>query len=455
MHRGPAANLVSELANGETIAAISTAVGEGAIAIIRISGSAAVEIAGKIFRGKSGPEDFPSHTQHLGQIVFNGTPIDQAMIAVHRAPGSYTGEDLVEISCHGGMLGSAKVLEACLHAGARSARPGEFTERAYFNRKIDITQAEAVIDVIRAQTDLAVRSATEQLSGRLGDQFRGLRQQLIETLAHVDAGIDFPEEGISPDSIEVVRGRLVSALARIQDLLATAETGRILREGLRVVIFGPTNAGKSSLLNRLLGFDRAIVSETHGTTRDTIEEPIHLRGIALRLLDTAGLRAPENQVEEEGIARTQRTLQTADLRVRVLDGNVARPSNFVTGPDEVLILNKSDLPEHEDWKSTAAIRISCKTGAGLDKFETEIFRRIGGEKLNAEHPLAINARHRVHLERAAAACDRTLQAINEQATAEMFAADLRQTLQMFDELLGGGDEEAIRDAIFSQFCIGK
>lgn len=455
MRRGPAAGLVSELGNGETIAAISTAAGEGAIAVIRISGGAAVEIAGKIFRGKSRPEDFPSHTQHLGQIVFNGTPIDQAMIAVHRAPGSYTGEDLVEISCHGGMLAGAKVLEACLRAGARSARPGEFTERAYFNRKIDITQAEAVIDVIRAQTDLALRSATEQLSGRLGDQFRDLRQQLLETLAHVEAGIDFPEEGISPDSIEVVRKRLVSVLARIQDLLGTAETGRILREGLRVVIFGPTNAGKSSLLNQLLGFDRAIVSETHGTTRDTIEEPIHLRGIALRLLDTAGLRAPENQVEEEGIARTQRTLQTADLRVRVLDGSVARPSNFVTGPDELLILNKSDLLEHEDWKITAAIRISCKTGAGLDKVETEIFRRIGGEKLNAEHPLAINARHRAYLQRAAAACDRALRAINEQATAEMFAADLREGLEMFDELLGGGDQEAVRDAIFSQFCIGK
>jgi tRNA modification GTPase len=455
MRRGPAADLVSELGNGETIAAISTAAGEGAIAVIRISGGAAVEIAGKIFRGKSRPEDFPSHTQHLGQIVFNGTPIDQAMIAVHRAPGSYTGEDLVEISCHGGMLASAKVLEACLRAGARSARPGEFTERAYFNRKIDITQAEAVIDVIRAQTDLALRSATEQLSGRLGDQFRDLRQQLLETLAHVEAGIDFPQEGLSPDSIEVVRKRLISVLARIQDLLGTAETGRILREGLRVVIFGPTNAGKSSLLNQLLGFDRAIVSETHGTTRDTIEEPIHLRGIALRLLDTAGLRAPENQVEEEGIARTQRTLQTADLRVRVLDGSVARPSNFVTGPDELLILNKSDLLEHEDWKITAAIRISCKTGAGLDEVETEIFRRIGGEKLNAEHPLAINARHRAYLQRAAAACDRALRAINEQATAEMFAADLREGLEMFDELLGGGDEEAVRDAIFSQFCIGK
>ena len=455
MHRGPAAGLVSELGNGETIAAISTAAGEGAIAIIRISGGGAVEIAGKIFRGKNRPSDFSSHTQHLGQILFDGTPIDQAMLAVHRAPASYTGEDLVEISCHGGMLASAKVLEACLHAGARSARPGEFTERAYFNRKIDITQAEAVIDVIRAQTDLALRSATEQLSGRLGDQFRDLRQQLIEVLAHVEAAIDFPEEGISPGSIEAVRDRLVSALARIQGLLATAETGRILREGLRVVIFGPTNAGKSSLLNRLLGFDRAIVSEMHGTTRDTIEEPIHLRGIALRLLDTAGLRSPENEVEEEGIARTQRTLETADLRVRVLDGSVARPSNFATGTDELLILNKSDLPEHEEWNATAAIRISCKTGAGLDKLESAIFRRIGGGKLNAEHPLAINARHRVHLQRAAVAYDRALRAINEQATAEMFAADLRGALQMFDELLGGGDEEAVRNAIFSQFCIGK
>ena len=455
MHRGAATNLVSELGNGETIAAISTAVGEGAIAIIRISGDAALEIADRIFRGKSRPADFQSHTQHLGQIIFDGTPIDQAMLAVHRAPSSYTGEDLVEISCHGGMLASARVLEACLQAGARSARPGEFTERAYFNRKIDLTQAEAVIDVIRAQTDLALRSATEQLSGRLGDQFRNLREQLIEILAHVEAAIDFPEEGISPDSIEVVRGRLVSAVARIQDLLATAETGRILREGLRVVIFGPTNAGKSSLLNRLLGFDRAIVSETHGTTRDTIEEPIHLRGIALRLLDTAGLRSPESRIEEEGIARTQRTLATADLRVRVLDGSVARPSDFATGADELLILNKSDLPEHEDWKSTPAIRISCKTGAGLDKFESEIFQRIGGEKLNAEHPLAINARHCVHLQRAAVACDQALRAIDEQATTEMFAADLREALQMFDELLGGGDEDAVRDAIFSQFCIGK
>src|SRR5947208_3611062 len=212
---------------GETIAAISTAAGEAAIALIRISGEDAIEVANKVFRGKQRPSDLASQTQHLGEIVENGAIIDQVMLAVHRAPASYTGEDLVEISCHGGALVTAKVLEQCLRAGARGARPGEFTERAYLNGKIDITQAEAVIDVIRAQTDLALRSATEQLSGRLGEQFRDLRQQIIETLAHIEAAIDFPEEGIAPNSVEAVRDRLVPVLARIQELLATAETGRI------------------------------------------------------------------------------------------------------------------------------------------------------------------------------------------------------------------------------------
>src|SRR5205814_6231143 len=235
-----------------------------------------------------------------------------------------------------------------LRAGARGARPGEFTERAYLNGKIDLTQAEAVIDLIRAQTDLALRSATEQLSGRLGEQFRNLRQQLIEIIAHIEASMDFPEEGISPDDVTTIRSRLHSLEGEIDKLIATAETGRILREGLRVVIFGATNAGKSSLLNRLLGFDRAIVSEVHGTTRDSIEERINLRGIALRLFDTAGLRPPENLVEREGIARTQRTLETADLRVHIVDANAPRPANFATNSHELLILNKSDLLEHAD-----------------------------------------------------------------------------------------------------------
>jgi tRNA modification GTPase len=440
---------------GETIAAISTAAGEAAIALIRISGKDAIEVADKVFRGKQRPSGLASQTQHLGEIVENGAIIDQVMLAVHHAPASYTGEDLIEISCHGGALVTAKVLEICLRAGARAARPGEFTERAYLNGKIDLTQAEAVIDLIRAQTDLALRSATEQLAGRLGDEFRNLRQRLIDIIAHVEASMDFPEEGISPDDVATICDRLESLRNEIDKLLATAETGRILREGLRVVIFGATNAGKSSLLNRMVGFDRAIVSEMHGTTRDSIEERINLRGIALRLFDTAGLRAPENLVEREGIERTQRTLETADLRLHIVDASASRPGDFAMNPDELLILNKSDLPEHTDWSSTDAMRISCIIGAGLPKLADEIYRRIGGAKLNAESPLAINARHRDQLRRASDAIARALAAIGAGATPEMFAIDLQEAQHAVDELLGGGDEEAVRDAIFSQFCIGK
>jgi tRNA modification GTPase len=439
----------------ETIAAISTAAGEGAIALIRISGENAIEVANRVFRGKQRPSDLLSHTQHLGEIVENGAIIDQAMLAVHRAPASYTGENLVEITCHGGALVTVKVLETCLRAGARPARPGEFTERAYLNRKIDLTQAEAVIDLIRAQTDLALRSATEQLSGRLGDEFRALRQRLIEIIAHVEASMDFPEERISPDDITTIRDRLESLQSEIDRLIATAETGRILREGLRVVIFGATNAGKSSLLNRMLGFDRAIVSEMHGTTRDFVEERINLRGIALRLFDTAGLRSPENLVERAGIERTQRTLEAADLRLHIVDANAPRPEDFATDQDELLILNKSDLPEHHDWSSTGALRVSCKTGSGLPELEDEIYRRIGGAKLSAESPLAINARHREQLRRAWNAIARAVAAIDAEATPEIFAIDLQEAQHAIDELLGGGDEEAVRDAIFSQFCIGK
>src|SRR5438067_2352391 len=440
---------------GETIAAISTAAGEAAIALVRISGENAVEVADRIFRGKQRASDLQPHTQHLGEIIEDGVTIDQAILAVHRAPTSYTGEDLVEISCHGGTLVTTKVLETCLRAGARAARPGEFTERAYLNGKIDLTQAEAVIDLIRAQTDLALRSATEQLRGRLGDEFRALRERLIEIIAHVEASMDFPEEGISPDDVTTIHNRLESLRNEVDKLIATAETGRILREGLRVVIFGATNAGKSSLLNCMLGFDRAIVSEIYGTTSDSIEERINLRGIALRLFDTAGLRAPENLVEREGMERTQRTLETADLRLHIVDASASRPGDFTTNPDELLILNKSDLPEHPDWSSTDALRLSCKTGAGLKELADEIYRRIGGAKLNAESPHAINARHREQLRRASDAIARALTAIDAGATPEMFAIDLQEAQRAIDELLGGGDEEAVRDAIFSQFCIGK
>ena len=247
---------------------------------------------------------------------------------MHRAPASYTGEDLVEISCHGGTLVSAKVLEACLRAGARAARPGEFTERAFLNGKMDLTQAEAVIDLIRARTDLALRSATEQLEGRLGDQIRKIRDELIALLAHINASIDFPEEGIEPDEDETLCARLDAVRDEIAVLLATADQGRVLREGVRVVIYGATNAGKSSLLNHLLGYDRVIVSDTHGTTRDTIEETVNLEGVPIRLLDTAGLRASESELERTGIERTQKSLQLADLRLHIADRNSPKPAHF-------------------------------------------------------------------------------------------------------------------------------
>ncbi len=439
----------------ETIAAISTPAGEGAIALVRVTGENAINVAAEVFRGKGFPAQFQSHTQYLGEIVENGSVIDEVMLSVHRAPYSYTGEDLVEISCHGGMLVTGKVLQACLHAGARGAQPGEFTERAYLNGKLDLTQAEAVIDLIRAQSDLALRSATEQLAGRLGEEFRALHREIIEVLAHVEAAMDFPEEGISPDGDAAIRVRLENLCRRVDELAATAQTGRLLREGVRAVIFGATNAGKSSLLNRLLGFDRAIVSEMHGTTRDTIEERIDLRGVALRLFDTAGFRPPEHPVEREGIARTQRSLELADVRLHIADANALPPADFVTDGDELLILNKSDLPEHGDWKDVPAVRISCKTGAGFAALEEAIFQRIGGGRLMAESSRAINARHGAELRRAAAAIDRALAALNGGGTPEMFAIDLREAQHAFDELLGTADDEAVRNAIFSQFCIGK
>jgi tRNA modification GTPase len=444
---------------GDVIAAISTPVGEGAIALVRVSGGSAIAVADNVFRGRQTPSEFESHVQHLGEIVDESDQvIDEVILAVHRAPASYTGEDLVEISCHGGTLVTAKVLEACLHAGARAARPGEFTERAFLNGKMDLTQAEAVIDLIRAKTDLALRAATEQLEGRLGDKFKGIRDALVDLVAHLEASIDFPEEGITPDQGEKLRSRLNAIREEMSILLATADQGRILREGVRVVIYGATNAGKSSLLNRLLGYERVIVSETHGTTRDTIEETINLRGVAVRLLDTAGLRASTEGIERESIARTERSRQMADLLLHVADRNAPKPPHFDERPqngNELILLNKSDLSEHDDWKASGALRISCLTGEGLSNLENEILARITKQNLRPESAMAINTRHRDCLRRGLAACERASAALCDGTSPEYVVVDLNEALQAVGEVIGVVDVEQVLDSVFSQFCIGK
>jgi tRNA modification GTPase len=448
-----------QLMAGDTIAAISTPAGEGAIALVRISGADSIAVADKIFRAKAKPSEFASHVQHFGEIVDETERlIDQVMMSIHRAPASYTGEDLVEISCHGGTLVSSRVLEACLRAGARAARPGEFTERAFLNGKMDLTQAEAVIDLIRAKTDLALRSATEQLEGRLGEKIRKLRDELISLIAHIEASIDFPDEGIAPDEDERLSARLDSIRSEMSILLATADQGWILREGVRVVIYGATNAGKSSLLNRLLGYERVIVSETHGTTRDTIEEMINLRGVPVRLLDTAGLRTSTSKLEREGIARTEKSLEIADLRLHIVDRNAPKPSHFgkqTANGNEIVLLNKGDLSEHSDWKNFAALRISCRTGEGLADLEKEIFARITVQNLRPESAVTINLRHRDCLRRALEACDRARKTMNDGLAPEYFSLDLNEALRAVGEVIGAVDVEQILDSVFGQFCIGK
>jgi tRNA modification GTPase len=381
------------------------------------------------------------------------------VLSVHRAPASYSGEDVVEISCHGGNLVTARVWETCLRGGARAARAGEFTERAFLNGKMDLTQAEAVIDLIRAQTDLALRSATEQLEGRLGEKVTQLREELISLIANLEAYIDFPDEDIQPDVGAAFLARLDIIRAKIEALLATADQGRIFREGVRVVIYGATNAGKSSLLNRLLGFSRAIVSESPGTTRDTIEEIVNLRGIALRLTDTAGLRTGETDaVEAEGIARTKHSLAQADLLLHVIDASAPRPPDFEASArngSEVLLLNKSDLPEHGDWKSYNALRISCLGENGLAGLEEAILSKVSEQHWDGSSAVAINTRHRDCLRRALASCDQARQALLKSLAPELVAVDLRGALHAVGEVVGHADMEQILDSLFAQFCIGK
>jgi len=451
----------------ETIAAISTPFGEGAIAVIRLSGPESIAIADAVFRSKRRAAELPSRVQQFGAIVDESGVLDEVLLTVFHAPSSYTGEEMVEIACHGGILVTRRLLGLLLERGASAAGPGEFTQRAFLNGKMDLTQAEAVMDLIRAQTDLGLRAATEQLEGRLGERIREIRDVLLDLLAHVEAHIDFPEEDIEPGTAAALRLRLEEVRGRIASLLDTADHGRVLREGLRTVICGAPNVGKSSLLNRLLGYERAIVSEIPGTTRDTIEEVVNLRGIPVRLIDTAGIRESHDEIEQQGIARTFQHLERADLVLRVVDASRPRDAggwiecstHDQEAPLHIIILNKNDLGEHPSWAGCDGIRISClestDTG-GIEPLADAIFEQAMGRGAKmGDFAVAINARHQACLKTADRYAQAAGQAFVDGLSAEFISIELRSALDAVGDVVGRAETEDLIGKIFSTFCLGK
>jgi tRNA modification GTPase len=438
----------------DTIAAIATPLGEGGLAIIRVSGKEALQVADRSFRGKTTLSSATSHTVHYGHIVRRETVIDEVLVSVMRAPRTFTGEDTVEISSHGGVLVAKLVLDTLLANGARLAQPGEFTRRAFLNDRIDLTQAEAVIDLIHSRTDLALRSANQQLAGHLGARINRLRDSLMLVLAHVEAHIDFPDEDIAPDTREKLLTRLQDALMEIDTLLKTAPEGQILRRGIRVAIVGKPNVGKSSLLNGLLGHDRAIVSPIPGTTRDTIEETANIRGIPVVFVDTAGLRESNDPIEQEGIRRTRASVDSAELILHVLDqSDPHRDAPIITTKRMITVLNKTDLPHA--FELADAQRISCKTGIGIEELKDRIKESVWSGSGSDMTEIMINSRHEEALRRAKSGLHRSIEALQRGLSIELAAMDLRLAINAIGEIVGKTTTEDLLDAIFSQFCLGK
>jgi len=453
----------------DTIAAISTPLGEGGLAVIRISGPEALAVADRCFapagRLAPKPSSAPTHSIHYGHVVSDGRNIDEVLLSVLRAPRTFTRENVVEISCHGGVLATKSVLDAVLKSGARLAEPGEFTQRAFLNGRLDLTQAEAVMDLIHARTELTLAAAGEQLAGKLSQRINRLRDEMMTTLAHLEAHIDFPEEDIAPDTREQLLARMERGLEFIDGLLRSANEGQVLRRGVRAAIVGRPNAGKSSLLNQLLGRDRAIVSPVPGTTRDTIEETASVRGIPVVFVDTAGLRETADLVEQEGVRRSHETMAAAELILHVFDmtgpftsEDEANLSRW-TGKKRILVLNKSDLPPNLELPShlqSGAVSVCSLTGEGIESLKDairDLFWRgnVGTEMLQ----VMINSRHQDALRRAREGMERTIQAFRDDLPLDLVAVDLRIAVNAIGEIVGKTTTEDLLDSIFSQFCLGK
>ncbi|MBO0460345.1 tRNA uridine-5-carboxymethylaminomethyl(34) synthesis GTPase MnmE [Enterococcus sp. DIV1298c] len=457
----------------DTIAAISTPPGEGAISIVRLSGDQALTIANKVYQsGNKQLLDVPSHTIHYGHIVDPKSEqlVDEVMVSVMRAPKTFTREDVVEINCHGGIVVVNQILQLLLREGARLAEPGEFTKRAFLNGRVDLSQAEAVMDLIRAKTDKAMGVALNQLDGNLSALIRSLRQEILETLAQVEVNIDYPEY----DDVEELTTKLLLEKAqmiqqRIEVLLATSQQGKVLREGLSTAIIGRPNVGKSSLLNHLLREEKAIVTDIAGTTRDVIEEYVNVRGVPLKLIDTAGIRETEDIVEQIGVARSRKALAESELILLVL--NQSEPLTIedeqlleaTKGLKRIILLNKTDLPKQLEEEKLASLiedepvfAVSVAKNEGLDRLETAISELFfGGQTGERDATYVSNTRHIALLEKAAISLQEVIAGIDAGMPVDLVQMDMTRCWDYLGEVVGDSVQDELITQLFSQFCLGK
>ncbi|MGA9365192.1 MAG: tRNA uridine-5-carboxymethylaminomethyl(34) synthesis GTPase MnmE [Bacteroidota bacterium] len=463
----------------DTIAAIATPIGEGGISIVRLSGKHAFEIVDRVFRGKTALKAAHTHTAHVGYIVdLNGEPVDEAVSTVYKSPHSYTGENCVEVSCHGGVLVTRRVLESVLQAGARMAEPGEFTKQAFINGRLDLSQAEAVADLIHSRSELSRKSSLQQLAGKLSERVKKIREQLIETAGLLELELDFAEEDIELANKQEISSRMRGTIANVKMLVESFSIGRYYREGVKVVILGRPNVGKSSLLNALLNENRAIVTDIPGTTRDTIEENIIINGVLFRLVDTAGLRDSVDVIEMEGIRRTESEIAAADLILLVVDlsqasdnyglGLIQELREKVDSFDEkcIVVLNKLDLVARSglDTPTLArfteqyhVVKISAVTHEGLDKLKIILGNTVLGSGLTTGDSSVVitNVRHKEALERAMLSLELASGSLDRGLSPEFVSVDVRSALDFLGEIAGIVTSEEILKSVFQRFCIGK